>query len=56
MAERAEGGSVRTRVEATIDIWLDLAADADCIEVTQAVQDEIGFTGAKVIDAEALHG
>ena len=49
-----EPAAKRTKVEATIEIWLDLYPAYDCAQVVQAVQDEIGFTGAVVTSAEAL--
>lgn len=49
-----ENPTVRTRVEATVWLWLDLDPAAGDEQIAQAVQDDIGYAGVVVVNAEAV--
>lgn len=57
MSERREADNRRTErvhVDFRASIWLDVSEEIETGDITQAVQNEIGHTGAQVIDAETV--
>lgn len=53
-AQRSDAGATlsRMKVLATIEIDVEVPEDVEPGELRQAVQDEIGHTGAVVVDVE----